>query len=66
MLPQSLRTLSDFLDPQWDAQVLAVATRMGGIDGVIGTQSESVDGVMVAEYRGLLSGLKDLVNEWNE
>ena len=60
LAPGHLDALAALLDPQVDAQLLDAATAAGAVDGVTGRPGATVDGVPVAGYTDLLTGLRAL------
>jgi D-glutamate cyclase len=60
-VPGSRSRLKELLAPAVDTAVLAAATAAGGIDGVRGVPSASVDGVDADSYGDLLDHLGGLV-----
>lgn len=60
LTPAHRDALVALLDPRVDARVVEAATAAGAIDGVTGLPGLSVDGVPVAEYADLLTGLRVL------
>lgn len=60
LAPEHATALGHLLDPAMDEKLLAAATAVGGIDGVKGKPGNSIDGVSVENYRGLMLALKGL------
>ncbi len=60
LVPEHAGALQLLLQPDTDREVVEAATAAGGIDGVTGHPGESVDGVAIRNYWGLLRSLSDL------